>query len=135
MKLHQCQTNQPNNDMIFGHRIGTKKIVAEKQQKVIKHIRQLPRSKEDNYFQEAIKANEQYDLFLEKMNTFKIQQALILTKQRFQDDNKFANLLEYVPEEKENDKKIKKELESYIDRYVTMKKGPAPRHPQFYYFI
>ncbi|CAD8176681.1 unnamed protein product [Paramecium octaurelia] len=34
MKLHQCQTNQPNNDIIFGHRIGTKKIVAEKQQKL-----------------------------------------------------------------------------------------------------
>ncbi|CAD8176683.1 unnamed protein product [Paramecium octaurelia] len=32
-------------------------------------------------------------------------------------------------------KKFKKELESYIDRYATVKKGPAPRRPQFYYFI
>lgn len=69
------------------------------------------------------------------MNAYKIQQALLETKKRFDVDQRFTNLLDHVPEEKENDKQIKKELESYINRYAHQKKGPAPRHPDFYYFI
>lgn len=52
------------------------------------------------------------------MNTFKIQQKLIDTKQRFEADNKYSNLLDHVPEEKDDIKTLKSELETYINRYT-----------------